>query len=117
MRLIKMEELRRNPRHKVNSVVSISNVLDHESVGMLVNLSEDGFMMIGPAVVSEGNIYQLELRLAEEIDGSTKIDFAAECLWINTADSEEKLWSGHRIIDISPADQIRISALIDQLDD
>lgn len=108
-------EQRRNERHDVNSVLAIRNVMNDESLGMLVNISADGFMMIGPANVSEGNIYQLSLTLAESIDGSNKIDFAAECLWTNTADSEDKIWSGHRIIDVSDDDQERINALIDQI--
>jgi hypothetical protein len=108
-------EQRRNERHDVNSVLAIQNVMNNDNLGMLVNISSDGFMMIGPASVSEGNIYQLSLTLSESIDDSNKIDFAAECLWTNTADSEDKLWSGHRIIDVSDDDQKRINALIEQL--
>jgi len=114
MSVINMDQ-RRNPRHKINSVVGIENIVSKEKLGMLANLSADGFMMIGPALVSEGNTYQIKLSLSDPIDGHSHIDMAAECLWTNIADSEGKIWSGHRIIDISEEDQKRVEFLIEQL--
>ncbi|MFT7560534.1 MAG: hypothetical protein ACI93R_002454 [Flavobacteriales bacterium] len=110
-------ELRKGTRHEVNSAVTVKNVISGQSMGMLVNLSDDGFMIIGPEQTSEGNTYQLKLELSAEILGSNKIDLAAECLWLNLADSEEKIWTGFRIIDIAESDRSRIIELIEQLAD
>ena len=108
-------ELRRHPRYSINRPLLVVNTLSAQKLGTLVNLSEEGLMLLGEEALGDGNVYQVSIAVSTGDSPEDVINIGIECLWVSAADSEDKVWSGHRIIDISETDQILMSALISQM--
>lgn len=105
-------EKRRHVRIDITWPLKVIDTMSNESLGLMVNVSRDGMMLIGEKVVVDGAVYQVELHFGGDQDS---LKLGIECLWSSEADSEDKSWSGYRIIDMRQEDSGLLNALIDQI--
>lgn len=106
-------EKRRHERIQLSSPLKAIDTLSGDCLGLLVNVSFEGLMLIGEKPVVDGAVYQVEIPLGDE--GAQTLSAGIECLWSSEADSEDKNWSGYRIIDISEDGKLLLEKIVSQL--
>lgn len=98
-------------RYKVNQRVLVVNSLCDQLLGNIVNVHQEGFMLIGHNVsLSDCSVYQLMFEFLSPVLGKSQIALGAECLWVRET-SGEHCWAGFQIIDISDDDKKAIASL------
>jgi len=100
-------------RIEVSEVIHVIDRQTGNTIGQLVNISEEGLMLQGPEPVAENGIYQLSLEFeansASAADGPLMI--GVESLWCHSSSDQAQHWSGFYIIDISEQELQRIRQL------
>lgn len=91
---------RRLPRHRISVAVEVYDASSNVYLGRLVNIHQQGLMLMGRELLSIDKIYQLELRLPKAVNNIDVIHFAIDCLWVRDAGDDAPHWSGCRIIDV-----------------
>lgn len=105
---------RAHDRLSPRSTVEVINSLDGRPVGILVNISTVGFMIVSKGTPpSPGSIHQLQLIDPEK--GDPKITLGATCLWQDEASASDSYWCGFQIIDISEKDHESLNSYITSL--
>lgn len=105
-----MSENRRTlTRNAVEISVVALNGVDDEPLGKLVNIHQEGLMIMSPGPLDTESIYQLELQLPDS--GGETIPLVADCLWQSPANTGGAHWVGFKIVEISE----KSIALIGQL--
>ena len=107
------EEKRRHQRFDLTNPLKVIDTISDELLGLVVNISVEGLMVIGDKLVVDGSVYQIEIPVGE--GGEPKFYAGIECLWTSEADSADKNWSGFRIIDISDENAALLDQVISQL--
>ncbi len=105
-----MPERRENSRSTVKQLVEVYDAESSQHLGKMVDLSVEGFMLLGSEAVRPGHAHAYELHLTET---DHKLALKAECLWSRESSSPGKYWSGFHITDISREDHIILADLID----
>ena len=105
-------ELRRNVRLDVPGVICVTDRQANREFGRLVNISEEGLMILTSEAVPENGIFQLSLGFCNPTGGSDPINIGVECLWCNESNNDGQFWAGFYIIDISAQDQERIHRML-----
>jgi hypothetical protein len=80
-------------------------------LGQLVNLSTDGLMLASEHRIARDSVFQLQIPL-QRANQQVSICVGAESLWSEDANGSGTYWTGFQIIDISPADQLILDAVI-----
>jgi hypothetical protein len=88
-------------RHQVTGVVEVYDRATQQYIGRLVNIHSEGMMLMGDQLLSIEKIYQLDLILAQHLDGVDKIQLGIDCFWVREAGDGSPHWAGCRIIDAS----------------
>jgi c-di-GMP-binding flagellar brake protein YcgR len=95
-----MKEKRKHKRFSLDKSIQAINVLDGRSLGVLINISEGGFMtMCGENSPRRGDI--LQLRLLDPEEKSLDIMAGATCIWQEEAHASNSYWCGFKFIDLS----------------
>jgi len=115
MKLVACDK-RRLKRAEAQQVIRVIDEFRDIEVGRIVNLHEEGFMIIGAGDVSENCIYQLTLILSTPVDSQGTIRAGAECLWVKETSDDDRIWAGFHIMDISEKDVEVINRLQDCID-
>ncbi len=103
-------------RFSPQSTIQIIDKLDGTALGVLINISRGGFMMLSEGVCPEaGEIRQVQLINHES--GDPDISVGVICLWYDEANARHSYWSGFQIIDISPEDQEKLNRYISVLEE
>lgn len=105
-------EMRRKVRVEVTGTVCVTDRLSSSRFGQLVNISEEGMMVLTSEPVAENTIFQLSLGFCDDNGEAAPIDIGVECLWCHQGNNENQYWAGFYIIDISDRDQQRIRELL-----
>lgn len=103
-------ELRRNERIDVTEIVHVIDRPTAREIGKLVNISEDGMMILTAEPISEAVIMQLLLRF--DSDPGNPVSIGVESLWAHSNNDHSQFWTGFSIIDISAADRARIQQML-----
>ena len=106
-----IQEMRGRDRVEVSEVIHVINTQTGETLGQLVNVSEEGFMLLGTSAVIEDNIFQLALEFENDTSNTGPIQIGAESLWCHASSDQSQYWSGFYIIDISDEDLERVRQL------
>jgi hypothetical protein len=104
-------EMRKKVRVEVPGDVRVTDRHANREFGRLVNISEEGLMILTSAAIEENTIFQLSLGLCDRDGASDPIAIGVECLWCNESSTRNRFWAGFYIIDISEQDQERIRRL------
>lgn len=95
------ENRRKLERRRVEISVVARNGVDDEPLGKLVNIHEEGLMIMSEGPLQTESIYQLELILDSPIDSQNTIPLVADCLWQSPASSDGSYWVGFKIVEVS----------------
>jgi len=106
-----IQEMRSHNRIEVSEVIHVTDRQTGEVLGQLVNISEEGFMLLGAKPVAEDNIFQLSLQFDNGSDNNSPIQIGVESLWCHASADQTQFWSGFYIIDISDEDLERVRQL------
>jgi len=106
-------EKRRSERFDVSSPLNVVDTISAQSLGIIVNVSAEGMMVLGAKDIVEGAVYQVDVPITSADNRILKL--AIECLWSAEADSGGKYWSGYQVIDISDDNKVVLDQLISEL--
>lgn len=104
----KRENIRVNPPEGSSAV----NQMNQATVGRLIDISANGFLIAGREKIKEGMIFQLQLIIKGQ--ENAHIDVGAECVWADLQTSG-LTFAGFHVIDISAQGQEQLDAVIQQL--
>lgn len=103
-----VNEMRKSERIDVTDVVRVIDKPTGQEIGQLVNISEEGIMIMGSQPIAENSIMQLSLVFGSESNPQSDISIGVESLWSQSGSEDTNYWTGFYIIDISEQDQQRI---------
>lgn len=108
-----VQDSRGQKRIEVSEVIRVVDRQTGTALGQLVNISEDGLMILSNEPVSENCILQLALEFSEDSDNAAEgpLAIGVESLWVNSSADRSQHWVGFYIIDISDTDLQRIRLL------
>lgn len=100
-------------RHKLGAQVEVVNQITGVTLGVLVDIHLEGFMLMGSEQLKPEHLYQIKLRV-DGLDGSLDegIELGIDCLWARAMAQEGRFWAGCRIIDVSPDAREKLAQLI-----
>jgi PilZ domain len=105
-------EMRKHVRVDVPGIVRMAGRQPDSEFGRLVNISEEGLMILTTEPVVENTIFQLTLEFSNDAGDIVPVEIGVESLWCNKGNNEDQFWAGFFIIDISEQNQERIRQLI-----
>jgi hypothetical protein len=103
-----VQEMRKSERIDVTDIVRIIDKPTGRDIGQLVNISEDGIMILGTQAIAENSIMQLSLVFDSESGRTPDINVGVESLWSHSGTEGSGHWTGFYIIDVSDQDRERI---------
>lgn len=106
---------RRLVRREVVAKVEVIDINRGELLGTLVNIHEEGLLVVGPKIMREDHVYQLEFKLPTPVSGIDSIQLGVDCLWVKSADDSGLCWSGCHIIDLSDQAREQIEKVIESI--
>ncbi|MEH6466207.1 MAG: PilZ domain-containing protein [Porticoccus sp.] len=102
------------PRHKLGAQVEVVNQSTGVTLGVLVDIHLEGFMLMGSEQLKPEHLYQIKLR-ADGLDGNLEsIELGVDCLWTRAMAQGDRFWTGCRIIDVSPVEREKLAQLISE---
>ena len=109
-----ISEMRKKDRIDVTEVVMVIDRPTGKPIGQLVNISEEGIMIMGSQPIEENCILQLTLTFDNTVNAKPEINIGVESLWSHTGSDQAQFWTGFYIIDISEQDLARIREMTEQ---
>ncbi len=104
-------ERRKSPRYPLGGhTLWISNHENGVVMGELVDISDEGFMLLSDQSPSVGGVCQLELN--SELQPLVPLRFGARVLWQSDSESAGTIWTGWHIIDMAEDVEQVLHALI-----
>jgi hypothetical protein len=107
-----MQEKRKRARKHIDCAFKVTDVNRNQVLGCIVDLSEDGFMLLTDQNHEAGTVLQLRVDFPGEVNGVGYIELGAESLWTGAANKANHFWSGFHIIDLSDSAAAAIAAVI-----
>lgn len=107
-----VKDMRKRERVDVTEVVRIFDRPSGKDIGQLVNISEEGIMIMGARAIAENSIMQLSLVFNSDTGDKPDMNIGVESLWSHTGSDEAQFWTGFYIIDISDQDLARIREMV-----
>ncbi|GAA5315709.1 MAG: hypothetical protein AseanaTS_09140 [Candidatus Pelagadaptatus aseana] len=102
-------------RYELTCPVEVFDLNSGALLGSLVNIHEEGLLIVGTDAIAEDHVYQLVLRLPDTVKNIGEIRLGVDCLWVGDAQDATMRWSGCQIIDLSAEARDQIRQLIEQV--
>ena len=110
-----MSERRINPRRYLKSYLQVLDRNTENIVGHLVNISQDGAMMISENPISEDTSLRLRLVMPEKFEGNDSIDIRSYSVWCQRDRFNPELYAtGFKIERIHQTDETFIERFIEK---
>lgn len=103
---------RESERKTPNQIIIVQDMINGTELGELVNISQNGIMIISDNETQTQAIFQMALSLPEDIAGSSTLQLGADCLWCRKVENFHRYWAGFQIIDCSDQARKQIDALL-----
>jgi hypothetical protein len=109
-----MVERRKHPRLHIQGAVPVLDLDRNLMMGQLVDISEDGLMVLCPELVDvrANRLFRVKVQLEEECCGGP-LTVAVESLWREPGQEAATHWVGFKIIDIAKEDAERLHHLLE----
>ncbi|HFD12412.1 MAG TPA: PilZ domain-containing protein [Crenotrichaceae bacterium] len=108
-----MFERRKYKRSRSPQLMPVIDLYTDKSIGMLVDLSLGGMLMMAIQPIPSHRIFQLQVKLPEPIKGSHAIEFGAESVWGDPPEQLGTCWAGFQVIDISEENKEIVAELVE----
>ncbi|MDR1076474.1 MAG: PilZ domain-containing protein [Xanthomonadaceae bacterium] len=102
-------------RRQVTGTVPAADVMTSQDAGMLIDLSENGMMLLGGSGLLKDGLYQLRFPL-EDRGRVSEIDVGVHLLWLGQPNTQGLRQAGFRFLTISDEDRERIRRWIESGD-
>ncbi len=107
-----VKEMRKTERFDITVVVRIIDIPTGRDIGQLVNISEEGIMIMGNEPIADNSIMQLSLVFDSSSGSIPDISIGVESLWTQSSSDDANYWTGFYIIDISEQDAERVKNMV-----
>lgn len=117
-----INNVRAHQRRELSAPIPVYDIVNDVSIGALINVTVEGMMIMSSQEISPQQIYQIELRVPAESDGSdettsagnaySSIEVSVDCLWCRNEESNQHYWAGFQIVDATQSAIKRIENLI-----
>lgn len=109
----KQRDLRKIDRRYLVFYLRVLDEANREILGYLVDISEQGVMLVGDGKVEVGEEYRLRMRLPTQMKKDRdEVIFNATSKWCKPDTDTETYLAGFQLSDLHPATQRLISSLI-----
>lgn len=88
-------------RHTLADTMDVWDSAAGKRLGQLVNLHQDGLMVLGDFAFTENKLYTLRVQIPQTLSNDGDLVLGVDCLWVRTDDETDLQWSGFQIIDVS----------------
>jgi len=110
-----VSERRSNPRRHLKSYLQVLDSNTKNTVGHLVNINQNGVMMISENPISDDTSLRLRLVLPEKFEGNDSIDIRSRSVWCQQDRFNPDLYaSGFKIERINQTDETFIDRFIEE---
>jgi len=110
-----VSERRSNPRRHLKSYLQVLDNNTNNIVGHLVNINQNGVMMISENPISDDTSLRLRLVLPEKFEGNDSIDIRSRSVWCQQDRFNPDLYaSGFKIERINQTDETFIDRFIEE---
>jgi hypothetical protein len=107
-----MKTRRRTARKKPNIPIQVIDCNSSSQLGMVVNLTHEGLLLVSQEPIPTHQIYELELLLETGVNTPSNIFIGAETVWSDQSGMHTNYyWTGFSIIDISDETISRLKQL------
>lgn len=91
-------------RRQVNERIEVIDTVAERVLGVVVDLSESGMMILSPRLLPEDALFQLRIALNFPDGRRHALDLGSQRLWAEPAQRPGEYWIGFRFIDVAPGD-------------
>ncbi|AFU99079.1 PilZ domain-containing protein [Simiduia agarivorans] len=98
---------RRLTRHTLSDKLDVWDSETDERLGQLVNLHQEGMMVLGDFSFEENKLYSVRIHLPQALSDDGELVLGVDCLWVRADTETELQWSGFQIIDVG-SEQIAV---------
>jgi hypothetical protein len=109
------QERRAHSRHAASARMTVIDRHSGRSLGRVVDLSADGFMLFSELPLSADSVWECRLLLDEPLAGVQSLELGADCLWSRPGADNQHCWAGFHIIDLADDQAVSLQKLIDNL--
>ena len=110
-----MDDRRQRSRHHAELQLEVFDLNSGESLGRVVDLTDDGFMLFSETAVSVDSVWDLRLVCAHPIGDIREIRLGADCLWSRPGADGQHCWSGFHIIDLADDQAAALAILLEHI--
>lgn len=107
-------ERRRLPRLQLDLQVELVDQASGDTLGVLVNVHLEGFLMMGGLTLKPDHLYTVELRPITPVPSLEPVTLTMDCLWTRAMGQQDRVWAGCQIIDLAPEERQKLAAMIEQ---
>ena len=111
-----LKNKRKLDRHELIYYLPVTNVKDGQELGRLVDIHNEGLMMMGPLALEQNRLYHTCLTLPKALMKTSKmssIEILCECMWSRPSPNDQLVDSGLKFIEPSDAEKRIITQLIE----
>lgn len=105
------ENRRSKARRATIQKILVTNILEDKPIGIVINIHNEGFMLLGSNELRVGRLYQVEFGFEKPVSGETSLTLGVQCLWRESAEMPGQAWLGFSIIDLSEKDSVLLDCL------
>ena len=103
------EEFRRSVRREPDRKVEVLDMMTHEPMGTVANISETGIMLFVHVPLEVDAIYQCEIRFPPEYGLKAPFIVGMQEMWSEPASAGGVTCAGFRVIDIARTDRLQLN--------
>ncbi len=107
-------ERRRLPRLQLDLQVELLDQASGDTLGVLVNVHLEGFLMMGGLTLKPDHLYTVQLRPISSVPTLEPVTLTMDCLWTRAMGQQDRVWAGCQIVDLSPDEKQKLALMIEQ---
>ena len=99
-----MKDKRKSKRRYLLYYMRIYDTTTRQQIGNLVDITEQGMMIVGEHPIPEGQISHLRMELSNEVSNKPNMEFSARSKWCKPDVTPNMYNTGFEILDLAPED-------------
>ncbi len=110
-----MDDRRQHSRHTTELNIEAMDLHSGHRLGRVVDLSEDGFMLISDTPPQADSVWECRLVLDQPLNDLHEVRLGADCLWSRPGEPGHNGWCGFQIIDLAEDQAASLRLLLQHL--